>query len=179
LDLQKIEEYYKTYADKYGWEISWSHELYKVCTPESYEFALRGQDFQKLREGLDYGIKEMAKGNPFFKSFSGIIEALSQSLKGNVSNSYKCGMNNVLILNNKGQKFLCQVHAELFGKVKILFGPGKLPDDCKNCIAADICRGGCPLLPEEYKRLNCSYTIAYYDQIIKSAMEVEGVEIDK
>lgn len=173
LDFKKIEEYYRGLADKYGWNIVWSHEMYKVVSPESYQYACTGNDFAKLRSGLDYAVREMVKGNPFFASFNNILKQILSRLTDN--KSYRCGMNNNFIINHKGERLLCQVQSET--NETIQFGLGQIPARCSGCPVAFICRGYCPLIPDEYRRLNCAYSIVYYDQILQTAISIRG-EVD-
>lgn len=173
LDLQAIEEYYRQLAEQYGWDISWSHEMYKVVSPESYRYACKGNDFAKLRSGLDYAVKEMVNGNLFFASFNNTLKQILSRLADN--NGYRCGMNNNFIINHRGERLLCQVQSETSESVQ--FGLGQVPVRCGQCPIKAICRGYCPLLPDEYRRLNCAYSISYYDQILQTVISIGG-EVD-
>lgn len=164
LDLVALQGYYKEIAEKNGWTIRWSYEMYKAVSPESYQFACRGNDFAKLRKAIDYAVREMVNGNEFFSSMRSAIEQVGFKADKNSIDGYRCGMNGNLILNHKGERMLCQVQSETDEQIK--YQPGEIPERCEGCPVAKICIGYCPLIRDEYRKVNCSYINTYYDQLI-------------
>lgn len=151
---------------------SWNFVPFHATDEHTLSYLPNTEELITMREGIDKMIK-------FALADSKILGPVRQRIVHirNLINSkpgYNCDTHDRIYLTNTGKQVLCHVHGE-FQDLPIQFERGESREMCSGCNVENVCRGICPLMGNEYSKLNCEYAKAFYGQLAETITKNDAV----
>ena len=150
---------------------SWNYLPFHAMDEEGATWLPQGEEYAVMKKSLDFVYRQAyARADYFWQPWLR-YELFKRMLAGEAA--YNCDTHHRQFFTSAGKKVLCHMHGEA-QQLKIEYERGRLPAMCESCDVKSICAGGCPIMSDEVRKLNCEYNRVMYSQILETIQGLGG-----